>query len=259
MPETAKMPFLAHLEELRKRLIVCFSAIGIAFPLVFYFRTTLLQLLQWPLATDVIMGRRFPFVAFRSKAPIAKLTALGPAETLWTHFKVAFIAGLFVALPVVLYQVWKFVEPGLLPKERRFALPFVILSTFCFFLGALFCFLIVLPLALQFLLTFDPTIQQMPRFSEYVDFTLRFLLAFGVIFELPLAMTIAARLGIVTPQFLARNRKYAILLNFVIAAILTPTPDIFNQSLMALPMCLLYEIGILSARIVARPRKTAET
>jgi len=259
MPESAKMPFLAHLEELRKRLIVCFSAIGIAFPLVFYFRTTLLQLLQWPLATDVVMGRRFPFVAFRSKPPIAKLTALGPAETLWTHFKVAFIAGLFVALPVVLYQVWKFVEPGLLPKERRFALPFVILSTICFFLGAAFCFFIVLPLALQFLLTFDPTIQQMPQFSEYVDFTLKFLLAFGVIFELPLAMTIAARLGIVTPQFLARNRKYAILVNFIIAAILTPTPDIFNQSLMALPMCLLYEVGILSARIVARPRKTAET
>ncbi len=258
MPDEAKMPFLAHLEELRKRLIVCFSAIGIAFPLVFYFRTTLLQLLQWPLTTDVIMGRGFPFIAFRAKPPIAKLTALGPAETLWTHFKVAFIAGLFVALPVVLYQIWKFVEPGLLPKERRFALPFVILSTLMFFLGALFCFFIVLPLALQFLLTFDPTIQQMPRFSEYADFTLKFLLAFGVIFELPLAMTIAARLGIVTPQFLARNRKYAILINFVIAAILTPTPDVFNQSLMALPMCLLYEVGILAARIVARRRKPAE-
>jgi sec-independent protein translocase protein TatC len=160
---------------------------------------------------------------------------------------------------VVLYQIWKFVEPGLLPKERRFALPFVILSTISFFLGATFCFFIVLPLALQFLLTFDPTIQQMPRFSEYVDFTLKFLLAFGIIFELPLAMTIAARLGLVTPQFLARNRKYAVLVIFVIAAILTPTPDIFNQSLMALPMCLLYEVGILAARIVSRRRQPAET
>lgn len=258
MPDDAKMPFLAHLEELRKRLIVCFSAIGIAFPLVFYFRTAILQLLQWPLATDIAMGRRFPFIAFRSKPPIAKLTALGPAETLWTHFKVAFIVGLFVALPVILYQIWKFVEPGLMPKERRFAMPFVVLSTICFFLGAVFCFFIVLPLALQFLLTFDPTIQQMPRFSEYVDFTLKFLLAFGVIFELPLAMTLAARLGMVTPQFLARNRKYAVLVNFIIAAILTPTPDIFNQSLMALPMCLLYEVGIIAARITARRSKPAE-
>jgi sec-independent protein translocase protein TatC len=252
------MPFLAHLEELRKRLIWSFSATGIAFVLVFNFRTILIQLLQWPLTTDLVMGRQWPFIGFRHKPPIAKLTALGPAETLWTHFKVAFIAGLLVTLPVVLYQIWKFIEPGLLPRERRFALPFVILSTLCFFLGVAFCFLIVLPLALQFLLTFDPTIQQMPRFSEYVDFTLKFLLAFGVIFELPLAMTIAARLGMVTPQFLARNRKYAILINFIIAAILTPTPDIFNQSLMALPMCLLYEVGILAARIVARHRKAAE-
>ncbi len=258
MPDEAKMPFLAHLQELRKRLIICFSATGIAFVLVFNFRTFFLQLLQRPLMTDVVMGRRFPFIGFHDKPPIAKLTALGPAETLWTHFKVAFIAGLFVALPVVLYQIWKFIEPGLLPKERRFALPFVILSTICFFLGATFCFIIVLPLALQFLLTFDPTIQQMPRFSEYVDFTLKFLLAFGVIFELPVAMTIAARLGLVTPQFLSRNRKYAILINFIVAAILTPTPDVFNQSLMALPMCLLYEVGILAARIVARHKKPAE-
>ncbi len=259
MPDDAKMPFLAHLGELRKRLIVCFSAIGIAFPLVFYFRTVILQLLQWPLATDIVMGRRFPFIAFRPKPPIAKLIALGPAETLWTHFKVAFIAGLFVALPVILYQIWKFIEPGLMPRERRFALPFVVLSTISFFVGVSFCFLIVLPLALQFLLTFDPSIQQMPRFSEYVDFNLKFLLAFGVIFELPLAMTIAARLGLVTPQFLARNRKYAILVNFIIAAILTPTPDIFNQSLMALPLCLLYEVGIIAARITAPRAKPAET
>ena len=252
------MPFLAHLDELRKRLIVAFSAIGIGFVLVFNLRERMIQLLQWPLMTEVVMGRRFPFVAFQSKPPIAKLTALGPAETLWTHFKVAFIAGLLVAIPVVLYELWRFIAPGLLPKERRFALPFVVLSTAFFFLGVAFCFFIVLPLALQFLLTFDPSIQQMPRFSEYVDFTLKFMLAFGVIFELPLAMVIGTRMGIVTPQFLARNRKYAILVNFVIAAILTPTPDVFNQSLMALPMCLLYEVGILASRLIVPRAKPAE-
>jgi sec-independent protein translocase protein TatC len=258
MPDDdAKMPFLAHLAELRRRLIVSVAVIGVAFIAVFNFRDRFLALLVWPLSTDVVVGRHFPFVGFVSKPPIAKLTALAPAETLWTHFKVAFIAGLVLALPVVLYQVWKFVEPGLLPKERRFAGPFVFFSTFSFYLGMTFCFLIVLPMAMQFLLTFDPTIQQMPRFGEYVDFTLKFLLAFGVIFELPLAMTIAARLGLVTPQFLAKNRKYAILLNFIIAAILTPTPDVFNQSLMALPMCLLYEVGILAARVVQRRHKTA--
>jgi sec-independent protein translocase protein TatC len=252
MPDEARMPFLAHLAELRKRLIISLSAVGIAFILAFNFREFLLQVLQWPLTTDVIMGRRFPFIGFARKPPIARLTALGPAETLWVHFKVAFMGGVLLALPIVLYQIWKFVAPGLYPKERRFALPFVILSTFSFAVGLTFCLFIVLPLAMQFLLTFDPTIQQMPRFGEYVDFTVKFLLAFGVIFELPLAMTIAARLGLVTPQFLARNRKYAILFNFIVAAILTPTPDIFNQTMMALPMCLLYEVGIVSARIVAR-------
>lgn len=252
------MPFLAHLEELRKRLIVSFSAIGVAFVLAFNIREYCLRLLQWPLTTDIVVGRKFPFIVFQDKPPIAKLTALGPAETLWTHFKVAFIVGAMLALPVVLYQIWKFIEPGLLPKEKRFALPFVILSTISFFIGVAFCFFIVLPMAMQFLLTFDPSIQQMPRFGEYVDFTLKFLLAFGIIFELPLGITIAARLGMVTPQFLARNRKYAILLNFIVAAILTPTPDVFNQALMALPMCVLYEVGILAARIVARRPKPAE-
>jgi sec-independent protein translocase protein TatC len=251
------MPFLAHLAELRQRLIISFVALGAAFILVFNFRSTLLRILQWPLSTDIVMARHFPFIAFLDKPPIAKLVALAPAETLWTHFKVAFIAGFLVALPIILHQVWKFVEPGLLPTERRFAMPFVILSTVSFYLGLSFCFLIVMPLALRFLLTFDPSIQQMPRFGEYIDFTLKFLLAFGVIFELPLGITIAARMGLVTPQFLARNRKYAILITFVIAAILTPTPDVFNQSLMAVPMILLYEVGILAARIVQRRRKPA--
>jgi sec-independent protein translocase protein TatC len=255
MSDEARMPFLSHLEELRKRLVWSLVAIGLAFILAFNFRDFFVGLLQWPLSTDLVMGRTFPFLHFESKPAIAKLTALAPAETLWTHFKVAFIAGGILALPVVLYQIWKFVEPGLLPNEKRFALPFVILSTVSFLVGVTFCFLIVMPMALQFLMTFDPTIQQTPRFGEYVDFVLKFLLAFGVIFELPLAMTIAARLGLVTPEFLSRNRKYAILINFIVAAILTPTPDVFNQSLMALPMCLLYELGIIAARIVRRSQR----
>jgi sec-independent protein translocase protein TatC len=258
MSDEARMPFLAHLEELRKRLLVSISVVGIAFVLAFNFREYFIRLLQWPLSIDLVMGHRFPFLGFRDRPPIAKLTALGPAETLWTHFKVAFIVGIMFSLPVILYELWKFIAPGLLPKERRFATPFVILSTLFFFIGVVFCFVIVLPMALQFLLTFDPSIQQMPRFSEYVDFTLKFLLAFGAIFELPLAMVIAARLGLVTPQFLSRNRKYAILVNFIIAAILTPTPDVFNQCLMALPMCVLYELGIIASRFVSRRPKSVE-
>ena len=166
MVDEARMPFLAHLEELRKRLIVSFSVIGVGFILAFNFRDYIVRLLQWPLTTDIVMGHRFPFLGFQWRPPIAKLTALGPAETLWTHFKVAFIVGIMTALPVILYEFWRFIAPGLLPKERRFATPFVVLSTFFFFVVVVFCFVIVLPMAMQFLLTLDPAIQQMPRFSE---------------------------------------------------------------------------------------------
>jgi sec-independent protein translocase protein TatC len=163
-----------------------------------------------------------------------------------------------LVLPVVLHQLWKFVSPGLLPHERRFALPFVVLGTAFFFFGLLFCFFLVLPFALNFLLTYKTeNLKPMISIGHYVDFTAKFLLAFGLIFELPLAIGLAAKAGLVTPAFLARNRKYAILVNFTVAAILTPTPDVFNQTLMALPMCLLYEVGILAARILLRKPASA--
>jgi len=169
-----------------------------------------------------------------------------------------------LVLPVVLHQAWKFIAPGLLPHERRYALPFVVLGSIFFSFGLLFCFFIVLPFALRFLLTYKTEhLKPMLSIGNYVDFTAKFLLAFGVIFELPLAIGIAAKMGLVTPRSLSKNRKYAVLINFVIAAILTPTPDVFNQTLMALPMCLLYEVGILAARILVRkptpaPQEAAE-
>ena len=258
MSDEGRMPFLAHLEELRKRLIISFSAIGVAFVLAFNIREYCLRLLQWPLTTDIVVGRTFPFILFRGKPPIAKLTALGPAETLWTHFKVAFIVGTMLAIPVVLYQIWKFIEPGLLQKEKRFALPFVILSTISFFTGVAFCFFIVLPMAMQFLLTFDPSIQQMPRFGEYVDFTLKFLLAFGLIFELPLILLILGRLGVVGYRGLARNRRYALLLNAVVSAILTPTPDAYTMLLMMAPIQVLYAASVWLVRILGRKKAGAE-
>ena len=166
----------------------------------------------------------------------------------------ALLAGLVLALPVVLFQVWPFVEPGLLPQEKRFALLLVILSTMAFAVGMAFAFTLVLPYALTFLLTFDPKLKPLIRVREYVDFAVKFLLAFGLILELPLAIAIAAHLGMVTPQFLARNRKYALLLSFIAGAVLTPTPDIFNQSMMAVPTYVLYEAGVLAARLMARRR-----
>ena len=236
--EEGRMPFLAHLGELRQRIIVSLVALLVGFVPAFAFSERIITWLARPIS------------------PI-KLAFLEPTEPFWVNMKVALITGGFLVLPVLLYQVWAFIAPGLLPHERRFAIPFVILSTLCFFVGATFALTVVVPLAVKFLVSYK-TENLVPTLSvnRYVDFILKFTLAFGLIFELPLAITLGSRLGLVTPEFLAKNRKYAFLLCFVAAAILTPTPDAFNQILMAGPLILLYEAGILAARMFGR-RKVA--
>ncbi len=254
-----KMPFLDHLEELRHRILVSLCAILVGFGLTFYFSEKILALLVFPLTRTLVVQRTPPYITAIPVPTPPKLVFLAPAEAFWMHIKVAFLAGLLLTLPVVLYQTWRFISPGLFSHEKRYALPFVVIGTIFFLLGVSFCFVLVLPFALNFLLTYK-TENLTPFLSvgNYVDFTVKFLLAFGLIFELPLAITLASWMGIVTPEFLARHRKYAILINFIIAALLTPTPDIFNQSLMAVPMCLLYEVGIWASRLLRR-RKRAET
>jgi sec-independent protein translocase protein TatC len=258
MADDAKMPFLAHLVELRQRLIWSIVAVGVGLVAAFSQSKRLMAWLQQPLNTELTVQFRPPFLVNTPKAKLPEVIFTAPAEAFWAHLKVALLVGLVVALPFVLYQVWRFIEPGLMPKEKRFAVPFVVLSTVSFAIGMAFCFALVLPYALSFLLTFDPTLKPMLKVGEYIDFTVKFLLAFGLIFELPLGLAIAARLGMVTPKFLSKNRKYAFFLCFVVGAILTPTPDIFNQSLMAIPMYLLYEVGILAARVMARRRAAAK-
>lgn len=249
-----KMSFFSHLEELRKRILISLVAIGVGFILTFSFSETILRFLKRPLTTDLVFSRTYPFLRSspRPGAPI-DLIFLAPAEAFWMHMKIAMLTGLMLVLPVILYQIWKFIAPGLLPHEKRYALPFVVLATTFFFFGLLFCFYFVLPFALNFLLTYKTeNLKPMISIGNYVDFTSKFLLAFGLIFELPLVIGVAAKMGLVTPQWLSKNRKYAILANFTIAAILTPTPDVFNQTLMALPMCLLYEVGIMAARVLVK-------
>ena len=235
--EEGRMPFLAHLGELRQRIIVCLIALILGFALTFSFSERIITYLARPLE------------------PV-KLAFLEPTEPFWVNMKVALVTGGFVVLPVLLWQVWGFIAPGLLPNERKFALPFVILSTLCFFAGASFAITVIVPKAIHFLISFK-TGNLVPTLSvnRYVDFILKFTVAFGLIFELPLALTLGSRLGLVTPAFLAKNRKYAILLCFVASAILTPTPDAFNQLLMAGPMILLYELGIVAARVFGRRKR----
>lgn len=241
--QDAKMPFLAHLGELRKRIVVSLIALAVGFAATFSFSERIIDWLARPMQE---LGMKLAF--------------LEPTEPFWVNMKVALVAGLFLVFPVILYEIWAFIAPGLLPHERKFALPFIIIGTLCFGLGAAFALMVIVPYAVKFLVTFKATnLVATISVNRYVDFAIKFTVAFGLVFELPLGITLGSRLGLVTPEFLARNRKYAILINFVIAAILTPTPDAFNQLLMAGPLILLYEVGIIAARLFGRRRPAAAT
>ena len=164
-----------------------------------------------------------------------------------------------LALPVIFHQVWRFVAPGLYAHEKKSLLPFSMLSVVCFLGGAAFGYFVVFPPAFRFLVGFSSDIlDPMPVVSEYFSLCLRLLIAFGAIFELPVLMVFLARIGVVDVAWLTRYRKYAVLLNFVIAAILTPTPDVVNQLLMAVPLLVLYEIGVVAVRLFGSGRRKAE-
>jgi sec-independent protein translocase protein TatC len=167
------------------------------------------------------------------------------------------LAGILVSSPIILYQFWMFVAPGLYTKERRMMMPIVLLSSFFFIGGALFGYFVVFPWGFKFFLGFaTETIRPLPSMKEYFAFSAKLLLAFGLVFELPLVLTFLAKLGIVSVEFLKKNRKYALLLFFVGSAILTP-PDVVTQVMMALPLMVLYEISIIGAKIFGK--KKAET
>lgn len=257
--EEEKMPLTEHLGEFRKRIIVSLIALLVTFVSAFNYSEEILKSIMFPLKYSLSFSIKNPFVHIIPHVKLSqgtKLVFLRPAEAFWVNMKVAFVAGLILALPVIFHQLWKFVSPGLLSKEKKYVFPFIILATGLFLTGAAFCFFVVLPFAMGFLLTYKVGDFMMPMLSvgEYIDFCLKFILAFGVIFELPIAIIFSTRMGIVTPKTLAKNRKYAILMAFIVAAILTPTPDAFNQTLMAVPIIILYEIGILVSRIFVKKK-----
>lgn len=238
MKEHDKAPFTEHLEELRSRMIVCFVAVGVGFFVSYFFKEKLFELLMKPL-TDV-MGAD------------DKLIFTNLPEAFFVYLKTAFLAGIIAATPVILFEFWKFVAPGLYKKERVLLLPVVFLCSFFFIGGALFGYFIVFPYGFKFFLGFATDyIKPLPSMKEYFSFASKLLIAFGVVFELPLIITLLSRLGFVSVDFLKKNRKYALLLFFVGAAILTP-PDVITQIMMAVPLMLLYEISIIGARIFAR-------
>jgi sec-independent protein translocase protein TatC len=167
----------------------------------------------------------------------------------------ALVCGVLLASPVIFYQIWKFVAPGLYAHEKKVVLPFSLLSTFCFLGGAAFGYFVVFPPAFKFLAGYSTDyLKPVPAVAEYFSLALRLLIAFGVVFELPIFMVLLAKIGVVDVAFLNRHRKYAVLFAFVIAAIVTPTPDVVNQMLMAIPLMILYEISIGAIWLFGRKR-----
>ena len=240
MSKEGKSPFTEHLGELRDRLVRSFIAVGAGFAVAYFFKEKLFEILIAPLV--IAMGENGN----------AKMIFTGLPEAFFTYLKVSLLAGIIVATPVLFYQFWMFVSPGLYRTEKKYLLPIVFLSVFFFLIGSSFGYFIVFPYGFKFFLGFaTQTIHAMPSMKEYLSFASKMLLAFGFVFELPLVLTFLARMGLVTVDFLKKNRKYALLLFFVGAALITP-PDVVTQIMMALPLMVLYEISIIGARIFGK-------
>jgi sec-independent protein translocase protein TatC len=261
--EDEKMPLTHHLGDLRKRIVISLLALLVTFVVSFYYSEEIFGFMMFPLRydLDVSLDNFHVYFLQKDKLQNTKLVFLAPAEAFWMNIKVSLVAGLILALPVVFHQLWKFVAPGLLPKERRYVVPFIFSATGLFIAGSAFCFFIVLPFALGFLLTYKVGDYMMPMLSvgQYIDFCLKFILAFGAVFELPIVILFLTKMGIVSPKTLAKNRKYAVLIAFILAAVLSPTPDAFNQTLMAVPILILYELGILLSYLAARKKADGGT
>lgn len=236
--------FIEHLEELRQRLIKCLIVVGIAFGICYFFSKEILDFLMVPLKRSVPEGATAIF--------------LNPAEAFVTYIKLSFYSALFFSSPYILYQVWLFIAPGLYAHEKRMVLPFMIVATFLFVLGVAFAYFVVFPFGLKFLFSFSTEfIRPAPRLKDYLSFTATLLIAFGVVFELPVFVYFLTKMGVIDEKTLSKNRRYAILIIFIVAAILTP-PDVFTQLLMAAPLLVLYEISIWVAKAAkAKPRKSA--
>lgn len=234
MPEGSGLSFMDHLVELRKRLIICAVAVAVGFFAAYAVKEAIFEIMAWPLVNAL------------PKADHA-LIFTNLVEPFMVYLKISFAAGIVFALPVIMHQVWMFIGPGLYSHEKKMVFPLVALSCLFFAVGASFGYFVVFPFGFKALIEFaGPSMSAFPSVREYYGLVSKMLLVFGLIFELPLFITVFARFGLVTPAFLRKNRRYAILIIFVAAAILTP-PDVFSQMLMAMPLLILYEISIWGA------------
>jgi sec-independent protein translocase protein TatC len=238
-----KLTFAEHLGELRRALLVSGLAVLVGVVLGVIFSEYLDEALRLPIKGLLPAG---------SDEPVY----LGIFEPIFYRLKLGFIGGLLLASPVVFWQLWWFISPGLHPKERKLALPFILAASFFFIGGAAFCYFIVLPKAAAFSIgQMTDNTRIILSLKSYFSNASMFILAFGLVFETPVIVFLICLIGLVTPKTLGRFRKYVLLAAFIIAAIVTPTPDAVNQTIMALPIYILYELGMLAARLVIKKKE----
>lgn len=226
------VPLLAHLAELRKRLVYSIAAVALC------------GCAAYPFADPIIRDLA---------KPVGRFVFLGPVEAFWSKIILAFFSGLFISMPFVLFQFWSFIKAGLLPGEKR-SVGLVTAVSFCLFAaGAAFCYFLVLPVGVPFLLAYQSDVLvPMISFGKYLSFVGSLVLAFGIIFELPLVIGFLVKAGLLQASTLRRNRRFAIVIIFIVAAALTPGPDVFSQLMMAGPLLVLYETGVIIACIIER-------
>jgi len=245
-PELPGMSFLEHLEELRRRIIYCAIAVAVTFLVGWWKADRIFAFMQGPIVT-----------ALHAHKLDEKLVYTNPVDPFNMYLKVGFIAGLFIASPFVLYQVWAFIAPGLYRNERRYVLPFLFSTVGLFLAGGAFGYKIVYPAALDFLIGYGAQFQPMITIHEYTNLFLTVILGMGIVFEMPILIFFLALMGIVSAGWMWRNLRYSILAIFIIAAIVTPTPDILNMCIFAAPMLALYVLSIAIAWMVHPKQRKA--
>jgi len=241
-----RMPLTSHLEELRRKLIIAGVSWLVAFLACYAFAEPLFDLIASPVRSALPEGTSLVFIT--------------ATEPFFTYLKFGALAGLLVSMPVIFWQIWSFVAPGLYQHEKRYIVPFVLASTLCFATGAFFGYQYVFPMAFKVLIEFGTgsgELNAMLSMGSYLSLSSKLLLAFGLVFELPVVIFFLARMGIVDHKMLARNRKFALLAAFLTGAMLTP-PDVFSQTALAVPFIVLYEIGIIVARIFGKRREATD-
>jgi len=239
-------PFVSHLVELRDRLVRALIAVVVAF----------VALAIWPGPAGLYDLLAEPMVAHLPEG--TKLIATNVISPILVPLKITLMAAFLIALPVVLYQVWAFVAPGLYAHEKKMVLPLVVSSTLLFILGVAFCYFLVIPGMSKFIQAFAPSaITAAPDIEQYFGFVLTLFFVFGIAFEVPVAVIVLARIGVVTIEQLRKFRGYFVVASFIIAAVVTP-PDVISQLALAVPMCILYEIGIVAAQVFIKHTKAPE-